>query len=89
METKTEKKCGHIRKWVAGTGWGIVNSYSVGGVLQKYFLHITAFLNTSATPSMGSRVLFVEGPARTEGELPVALEVEVISEVPAAEGGAN
>ena len=79
ITAKQSKLCGHVRKWVEGKGWGIVNSYRVGGDLQKYFLHISSVLSTSATPTMGSRVLFIEGAPRSDGELPVALEVEVIA----------
>jgi len=80
METaKQSKLCGHVRKWVGEKGWGLINSYAPGGILQKYFVHITSLVPTSATPALGCRVLFVEGPPRSDGELPVALEVEVIS----------
>jgi hypothetical protein len=79
------KKKATIRRWIADRRFGFCNYYTSEGELQKYFVHY----KNATTPEvglalgLGVRILFVDGPARTEGELPTALEIEILS------GGGN
>lgn len=68
---------GKIVRWVNQCNWGIVNFYISGEeVPRKAFVHLSKVISAEK-PQMGSRITFVLGPARSESELPQALQVEV------------
>jgi hypothetical protein len=73
---KVQQK-GKIVRWVSQCSWGIVNFYIPGEeVPRKAFVHLSKVISAEK-PQMGSRITFVLGPARSESELPQALQVEV------------
>ncbi len=73
-----DRKLATIRKWVAQKGWGIANApYSSTEIPKRYFVHISNAPEDSQL-RIGVRISFIEGPARHTGELPTALEVEVV-----------
>jgi hypothetical protein len=73
------KNVATIRKWVGERGWGIANSYDKHGVIQKVFVHVSNVV--SGEPKLGARIWFVQGPPRSEYDLPVALQIEVVEGV--------
>jgi hypothetical protein len=69
---------GKIVRWVDQSNWGIANYYVNGEPgPRKVFVHTSKVIGTER-PQMGSRIAFIEGPARSASELPQALSVEVI-----------
>ena len=72
------KSVGVVRRWHEELNWGIINSYDSEGSLQKYFFHKKRVLESSAIPLIGDRVSFNPAPPRSKGDLPAAVDVEVI-----------
>jgi hypothetical protein len=69
---------GVIRKWVPEGHWGIVHSYSRGSNSpEKFFVHASK-ASEGAVLDIAVRISFVAGPPRRKGDLPAALEIEVV-----------
>lgn len=81
MENTTQVELkGKVTKWLPEKHWGTINFYESGdfsGAPRKAFLHINNVVSTQK-PVLGSRVMFVLGPARSATELPAATQVRVI-----------
>lgn len=78
MGSVQEQFRGKIIRWVDQSHWGIANYYIHGEASpRKTFIHISKVISDEK-PQMGSRIAFNVGPARFAGELPAALNVEVI-----------
>jgi hypothetical protein len=77
---------GTIRKWC--TTWGIVNSYPPNstGVTppDRFFVHQSKIAPDSGPVSIGTRIEFTPGEARSASELPTALDIVVVEQQPAA-----
>jgi len=73
---------GTIRRAMPEKGWAICNSYGgISGNPVKYFVHISNFIQDADAGTVlacGVRISFVPGEPRSKGELPVALQVEVV-----------
>jgi len=81
----SDRKIATIRKFVSQKGWGIANGpYVHGEIPKRYFVHV-ANCDAWQLLGIGVRISFIEGPARHTGELPSALEIEI---VPSVLGGA-
>lgn len=65
---------GHLRRW-NGT-WGIIFTPAGG---PRYFLH-RSNVRSAENIKDGARVAFEPGPARSAGDLPVALNAYVVPE---------
>ena len=77
---------GKVTKWLPEKHWGTINFYESGdfsGAPRKAFLHQNNVISKEK-PVLGSRVLFVLGPARSATELPAAIQVQVIPSPAAA-----
>jgi hypothetical protein len=70
---------GVIRKCVNGT-WGIVHSYTrnPSGAPEKYFIHKNQLIDVAAAIDAGVRVSFEVGQPPRKGDLPPAINVEVV-----------
>jgi hypothetical protein len=73
---------GTIRRAMPERGFAIANVYT-GTSTQpiKYFVHISNFIQDSDAGTVlacGVRISFVPGAPRSTGELPVALQIEII-----------
>jgi len=64
---------GILKRWDSTKQWGII--YSPGG--RRYFLHRTKIISVEAQPEVGRYVKFEVAPARSETELPQAIDVVI------------
>jgi hypothetical protein len=78
------RKIATIRRWY-GT-YGIAHAFVSPTIPpQKYFIHNNNRKDPAAVLAIGVQISFVEAPSRNQGELPQALEINVVS-VPATTG---
>jgi hypothetical protein len=69
---------GVIRKWVPEGHWGIAHSYTNRtNAPEKFFVHINK-ASADAELDLGVRISFEPGEPRRKGDLPAALEIEVV-----------
>ncbi|MFZ0232407.1 MAG: hypothetical protein WA306_09330 [Candidatus Acidiferrales bacterium] len=72
------RKTATIRRWY-GT-YGIAHAFvSPTTPPNKYFVHNNNRKDPSAVLAISIQISFVEGPSRNQGELPQALEIDVVS----------
>jgi hypothetical protein len=86
---------GVVRKWVDNS-WGIAHSYSRStDAPEKFFVHKTKLTDASATLDAGVRISFEIGPVRRKGDLPPAIDIEIVpmrpttAQVKSSAGGAR
>lgn len=77
-----DRKTATIRKW-CGT-WGVANEMSSSGpntAPRKYFVHQNNLRDKTRVLALGSYISFNHGEPRAAGELPQALEIEIVAGV--------
>jgi hypothetical protein len=74
------KTIGTIRRW-AGS-WGFCNVYKdANGAPLRFFVHRSKLVNLADVLDFDIRIAFVEGAPRRLGELPQALEIEIVAPI--------
>ena len=74
------RKTATLRRWY-GT-WGVaheLSSSSPNTPPRKYFIHQANLRDKTTALTLGMCISFVQGEPRTAGELPQAMEIEVVT----------